>query len=177
MQIILRVSGPIPGDFCHGLLGQGFNANISGTVTDPTGAVIPHADLTLTSVATNEMRKFTTGTDGLFRFSNLQQGAYELHVPAPGFRDFVQRGIAVNLNESVRVDVTLELGTAQQTIEVSANASPLNFGNAEVKGAVTSRSLQELPLIVSGNQRAAASFVVLMPGVTTGGGQTRLMRG
>jgi hypothetical protein len=149
---------------------QSFNASISGLVTDPSSAVIPAVELSLRSVGTGATLKFTTGSDGLYHFGNLTQGAYDLTASAKGFRDFLQRGIAVNLNESVRVDVKMELGTAVQRVEVSANASPLNFENAEVKGAITTESLANLPLVLSGNQRSAAGFIILMPGITTGGG-------
>lgn len=149
---------------------QSFTGSISGTVTDPSGAVVPSAELTLTSVATGAVRKSTTGPDGLYLFGNLQQGAYELQVTAKGFRDFVQGGIAVSVNEWVRVDVKLEVGIATQTIEVTALASPLNFENAEVKQAISPEVLAGLPLPVQGNTRSAANFIVLVPGVTTGGG-------
>lgn len=151
------------------LRAQSFNASINGTVTDPSGAVIPNVELTLTAVATGATAKVTTGADGLYRFPNLSAGAYELKASAQGFRDFIQRGIALSINESVRVDVRLELGTAVQTVEVTANASPLNFESAELKQAITPQTLRELPLIVGGAVRSAASFAILMPGVTTGG--------
>ena len=149
---------------------QNNNATISGTVTDPSGAIVPNAQVELRSDTTAWKGMVTTGADGLFRFLNLQQGAYELHVSLKGFSDFVQRGIALNLNESVNVPVTLQVGSATQTIEVTANASPLNVENGEVKGVVAPTQLSELPLIVAGNQRAASSFVILMPGVSSGGG-------
>jgi hypothetical protein len=149
---------------------QSFNATISGAVSDPTGATIPNATVTLRAVATGTVLKTTTGPDGLYRFPNLQQGAYELSVAAAGFRDYVQRGIAVNINESVRVDVNLLLGTSVQTLEVAANASPLNYETPELKQAITTENIENLPLLISGSIRSAAQFVVLMPGVTTGAG-------
>jgi hypothetical protein len=149
---------------------QSFNASITGTVADQSGAAVPGAQLTLTALATSAVSNASSGPDGLFRFPNLQAGAYELKASAQGFQDFVQRGIAVNINETVAVNVKLALGTSRQTVEVLANASPLNYENAEVKQAMTPQSIADLPLIVGGNQRSAASFAILMPGVTTGGG-------
>jgi len=149
---------------------QSFNASITGTVSDPTGAAVPGAELTVTAVATGVAKQTTSGPDGLFSFPNLQQGAYELMVAAKGFQVVIQRGITVNINETVAVNVKLALGTAVQTVEVNANASPLNFENAEVKQAMTPQSIGDLPLIVGGNQRSAAAFAILMPGVSTGGG-------
>ncbi len=86
---------------------QNLNASISGTVTDPTGAVVPKAELSLTGVATGVATKVTTGPDGLFSFPNLQPGAYSLKASAQGFRDFLQSGITLNVNQKVRVDVRL----------------------------------------------------------------------
>lgn len=149
---------------------QSINASISGTLSDPSGAVVPNAELTLTAVGTGAVAKVATGPDGLYSFPNLPPGLYELKATAQGFRDFVQKGIEVAMNAVLRVDVRLELGAAVQTVEVTAAASPLNFETAEVKGGVTPATLQELPLLVAGTVRSSASFAILMPGVTTGGG-------
>lgn len=148
---------------------QSFNAAINGIVTDPSGAVITTAELALTSVATGAVRRTKTGDAGLYSFPNLQPGIYDLKTSASGFRDFVQRGIAVSMNASVRLDAKLELGAAAQVVEVSGGASPLNFENAELKQTITPDVIRELPLLVSGSIRSAASFITLMPGVSTGG--------
>src|SRR5207302_2494388 len=129
---------------------QSLNASISGSVTDPSGAAVPGAELTLKYVGTEAEGRVPSGSDGLFTLPNLRQGSYELKVSARGFRDFVQRGILVNLNEKLRIDVKLELGAEKQTIEVTADASALNFESGEVKGAVAPQTLEELPLIVGG---------------------------
>jgi carboxypeptidase family protein len=161
--VVLAVSLPVAG------WSQSFNATISGSVTDPSGASVPDVELTLTAVDTGAVAKTNTGPDGLFAFPNLQRGAYELKASAKGFRDFVQRGIALSINDSVRLDIKLELGAETQTVEVLADASPLNFDNGELKGAITPESIQALPLLVSGAVRSSASFIILQPGVNTGG--------
>src|SRR4030095_4315503 len=89
--------------------GQSFNASISGTVTDQTGATVPDVDLTLRAVSTGAVAKATTGQDGLFAFPTLPRGSYALKATAKGFRDFVQRGIALSINDSARLDIKLEL--------------------------------------------------------------------
>ena len=111
--------------------GQSFTGSISGTVTDPTGAVIPEAELTLTSVGTGTQVKFKTGADGNYLFGNLKQGTFDVKVSAAGFRDYVQSGITININQSATLNVKLEVGSADQRIEVNANVSALNFQNAE----------------------------------------------
>jgi Carboxypeptidase regulatory-like domain/TonB dependent receptor len=152
------------------VLAQSFNSTINGSVSDPSGAVVPDVELTLTSVATGAVARARTGPDGLFTFPNLQLGEYELKASAKGFRDYVQRGITVLANQVARVEVKLELGAETQTVEVLENASALNFDNAEVKGAISPETIQELPLLVSGITRSAVAFAKLLPGVSEGGG-------
>src|SRR5436309_8947932 len=77
---------------------QNFNASVTGTVKDSSGAVIPNAEVSLKSLATGAVSKITTNESGLFRFPNLQAGASELTVSARGFRDFVQRGMSWSIN-------------------------------------------------------------------------------
>lgn len=150
--------------------GQSINSSISGLVSDPSGAVVPNASCTLKALGTEAIVKVATGSDGRYRFGNLQQGAYNLEVTAQGFQTYVQNGISLNLNEVVTANITLTVGTAVQKVEVTANASPLNFEDATHKGEITPETLSELPLAVSGNSRSAASFVILQPGVNTGEG-------
>ena len=123
---------------------QNINASVGGTVTDPSGAVIPNAGVTLKSLATGTVSKGTTNESGLFRFPNLQAGAYELTVSAAGFRDFVQRGISLSINDTVNIKVPLEVGQAEQAIEVTADVSPLNTENAELKQAITPDTLEHV---------------------------------
>jgi len=149
---------------------QSFNATISGRVEDPSGALVPDVELTLTSVATGATAKTRTGADGIFSFPNLQSGEYELRASAKSFRDFVQKGITVLSNQVSRIQIKLEVGAEAQTIEVNENVSALNFDTAEVKGAISPDTLQELPLIVGGITRSAVAFVKLLPGVVEAGG-------
>ncbi|PYV10901.1 MAG: hypothetical protein DMG23_06045 [Acidobacteria bacterium] len=138
-------------------------------VMDPSGAAIPNAEVTLTSIATGSVSKFSTGPDGLYSFLNLPSGGYELKASAHGFRDYVQKGITVYINTVARVDIKLDLGTAIQTVEVSANATLLSTESPTRQEGITPDTIQELPLIVSERPRSAASFAILMPGVSTGG--------
>ncbi len=149
---------------------QNTNATITGTVTDPTGAAVPNAALTLTSVATSTVSKTKSGQDGLYSFPNLRPGIYELRASAQGFKEYTQTGIELGMNALVRQDIGLQLGTTVQTVEVTANVSLLNTTNAEQKGSISPEVLQNLPIEVLGTVRSAANFAILMPGVTTGSG-------
>src|SRR5207247_8609418 len=83
---------------------------------------------------------------------------------------YVTSGSALHSNERGKQSVTLQVGSAIQTLEVRANASPLNFEDATHKGEITPQILSQLPLAVSGNSRSATSFVILLPGVNTAAG-------
>jgi Carboxypeptidase regulatory-like domain len=152
------------------LRAQSANASLSGVVRDPTGAVVPKAHLTLIASATGTGRPVDTGSDGIYRFSNLQPAVYSLKVIAPGFNAFTQEGIVLALNEAATLDVTLSVGATTETVQVNAAASPINHEDASHKGEISPDVLKDLPLNVSGSSRSAASFVVLLPGVNTGAG-------
>src|SRR5580700_2964369 len=117
--------------FCALLSGvlraQGTRASISGIVQDPTGAAVPGAELNLRSLSTSTVARATSGPDGFYTFPDLVADSYELAVTAKGFHEYIQRGISVNLDQQVRIGVSLELGATAEVIEVTANASPLNF--------------------------------------------------
>lgn len=154
------------------LLAQNSNATIAGTVTDQTSAMVPGAQLTLTLGTSGTVRTATSGSDGNFSFPNLPEGTYQLQCTAQGFETFVQQGLTLHLNENANVPIALKLGAASQKVEVSANASPLNFQNAVVQQGISTQEITALPLEVAGAQRSAANFLVIMPGVNTiGGGQ------
>ena len=87
--------------------GQSLNSSISGTVTDASGAVVPGAELTLTSVQRQMSNKSTSGSDGLYSFPNLVPGNYELKVVAKGFKPTIQKGLSVTVSQLARVDVRL----------------------------------------------------------------------
>ena len=150
------------------LRSQSSNASISGVVTDSSNATVAGAELNLQSLDSAAVSKATSGEAGLFSFPNLPAGNYQLRVSAKGFKDFVQTGIVLHLNDSVSLPVSMQVGSASQTIEVNANASPLNFENGEVKGTLAKQEILALPLQVAGGQRSAAGFVTLLPGVNTG---------
>src|ERR1700728_85324 len=83
---------------------QGTRATITGTVKDPSGAAVPGADLTLRSLGTSTVVKAASGPDGSYTLPGLVVGGYDLTVAAKGFREYIQRGISVDLDQEVRVD-------------------------------------------------------------------------
>src|SRR4051794_23124409 len=150
---------------------QSQNSSLAGTVTDASGAVVPNADLTITSLQRQFTQNVKTGSDGRYTFPNLEPGSYEITVKAPGFKPTTQRGIALAVNQIGRFDVRLEVGSDVTTVDVvDVAASQLNFENASRAEGVNPETINQLPLIVSGGPRNSAQFLVLLPGVTTGNG-------
>ena len=91
--------------FASGVLafGQGTRASINGAVRDTSGAVVPDAKLNLRSVSTTAVFSVTSAAEGLYDFPNLVAGVYELSVTAKGFREYIQKGITVNLDQQLRL--------------------------------------------------------------------------
>lgn len=120
---------------------------------------------------TRQSQKTTdSNEDGYYTIGLLQEGNYRISVAVQGFKPIERSGIKLDAHQTARLDFVLEVGEVTQTIDVDADAAPLNFDNAEIKGTVTPDTIEQLPLLVSGRQRSAAGFVILMPGVSTGGG-------
>src|SRR5579871_3465860 len=97
---------------------------IVGKVTDPSGAMVSGATVALTSEATGVRRNATTGASGNYAFGGLPFGSYDLVAEAKGFRKLEQKGIRVYVGESLTLDLALEIGSVDQTVEVTA-ATPL----------------------------------------------------
>jgi hypothetical protein len=154
--------------FAGWLCAQTSNANLNGTVTDPSGASIAGAELTLTNAATGFSAKFTSDDRGEYSFRNLTPGTYELTVSKSGFQGYDQKDLVITLNQTARQDVTLKVGSQTETISVTAGSSQINFENATVQGGIDPNTLKSLPLVVEGKLRSSAGLVTLLPGVTTG---------
>ncbi|MBZ5654847.1 MAG: carboxypeptidase regulatory-like domain-containing protein [Acidobacteriia bacterium] len=149
---------------------QSNNASIVGDITDPNGAVIQGAKVILESKDTKETSTFVSDANGLYSFRNVVPGTYQLTVTAQGFGDYVQDGILVRVGYPIRQNIQLKLATATQRVEVSADASPLNYENAELRGSIDPQVIQEVPLLVAGSMRSAANFASILPGVVRGSG-------
>src|SRR5438105_4307142 len=104
------------------LLAQGGTAQISGTVSDASGAVLPGAEITATQTGTGVTRNAVSNETGSFVLPNLAIGPYKLEATLPGFRTFVQTGIVLQVNSSVVINPALQVGQLTEAIEVQANA-------------------------------------------------------
>src|SRR5581483_12317872 len=108
--------------------------------------------------------------NGYYSFRNVLPGTYELTITASGFGAYTQDGILVRVGYPIRQDVQLKLESTTQTVDVSVDASPLNFENAELRGSIDPQVIQDVPLLVSGSMRSAANFASILPGVVRGRG-------
>src|SRR5260370_4030053 len=148
--------------------GQSTNATLTGTVTDPSGAAVAGAELTLTNSATKLSVNFVSGENGEYSFRSLVPGTYELKVAKGGFVTYLQKDIILTINASVRIDAAMKMGEQTQTVEVIGDTSLINYDNGTVQGGLEPETLNSLPLAVSnGAQRTSAILATLLPGTTT----------
>lgn len=146
------------------VLGQTFGT-ITGVATDPTGAVVPNAKVTVTNTATNVSRNTVTNNEGIYAFPSLVPGPYEVRIEAAGFRTATTK-LELQVQQTARVDFKLEVGSTTETIEVSAAAALLATDNATVGSVIEERRIVELPL----NGRNYLQLVALSPNVSYGFG-------
>ncbi|MGH9453419.1 MAG: carboxypeptidase regulatory-like domain-containing protein, partial [Terriglobia bacterium] len=137
-------------------------ANISGTVNDSSGAVIPGALLTLRSADTGFVRTATTNAAGVYAMRDIQPGTYTLQVAKQGFETAQQAQFKLFVNQSTTFDFTLRLGTEVQSVNVVASAAQLETTSAELGQAINTTQVNDLPL----NGRNFTELLDLTPGVS-----------
>lgn len=148
------------------LWSQQSRGTITGTVTEPSGAVVPDVQVTAVHQATGVKTPARTTSVGQYTISGLPIGVYDLVFEAPGFAKLVQRSVELGVAEVRRVDVTLQLGTLAQAIEVTATVSRLQTDAADVATSLQSSSFVDLPLAIGGGGRTLESLVYkIVPGV------------
>ena len=121
-------------------------ATLSGVVADPSGALVPAATVTLTSSEKGITRQFITAADGRYSFIQLPPSTYVLSVSAKGFETYKQAGIALNPADTDTQNVALVVGSENQSITVTADASQLNTDNSNVATNLSASTIEELPL-------------------------------
>src|SRR5579871_4871147 len=133
---------------------------IAGTVLDPSGASIVGARIIVTNTGTGFTREGTTGSDGGFVFPLLPVGIYNLTVDSSGFRRYEQTGIEVKTDQSSTVAVSMQIGAANESVTVEANAEMVQTRSGALSQVIGQQKIIELPL----NGRNAAALVLLAPG-------------
>ena len=147
---------------------QSFAGSVAGRVLDESGAVVGGAELVLRNVSTGIETRRTSGDDGEYAFRNLVPGTYELRATHTGFQQATHTNIEVTMNANLRLDVTLPVAGTAETLTVEAETT-LKYESGAHEDGIAPDTLKQLPLLVSGTVRSSAAFVILAPGVTTGG--------
>ncbi len=146
---------------------------VLGTVTDPSGAVVPNVAVTLTSHQTGESRQLTTGTSGDFRFNSVPAGTYMVTAKAPSFSTTTVDPVTVTVDMETRTDIAMKVGSVTQTVNVTGAAPLLQTDTAAIGSAIEQRTMLELPL----SGRDFFSLVALIPGATKVPGGSSVMDG
>ncbi|HXY40487.1 MAG TPA: carboxypeptidase regulatory-like domain-containing protein [Vicinamibacteria bacterium] len=155
------------------VLAQQFTATIRGTVTDPTGAVIAAAKVTVKGEATGLTRTATTNSAGIYSFPDLPVGTYSVTIDFAGFRTASTTNIVLNVADVREVNVQMQTGPITEQVSVQSDALAVKTVGGEVAGLVTGEQVRELPL----NGRNFLQLATLMPGVSPGDGFNTKDRG
>lgn len=145
------------------LLSAQATTSLSGTVIDPTGAVIPNAALTLANEDTAALRETTSDSEGRYSFQQLQPGRYRITAKAQGFNEVVVNDIRLLVSSPATIPITFEkLGAVATTVTVSSEAAQVNTSDASIGNAIGDKPITQLPF----EARNVVGLLSLQPGVT-----------
>src|ERR1700716_2422368 len=138
--------------------------NLSGTITDPSGRLVPQAQVSIENVSTGITTAVSTNSDGYYTAANLLPGEYQITVSAKGFATEVRKGVSLTVGARQVVDLTLQVGSAAKTVvEVTTEAPAVQLASSDISAVVTATTVRELPL----NGRSWTDLAALQPGVET----------
>jgi hypothetical protein len=149
-------------------LGQN-TGTISGTVQDQSGAVVAGANVKAQNPATNFSRETTSATNGFYRFDQLPVGTYTISVEAAGFKKSVTPSVALSVNDSLTLDMKLEVGQVSEIVTVSEAPSAVNTETSVLGRTVDNRTLNDLPILSGANGRNPLALAPLQAGVMPAG--------
>jgi hypothetical protein len=144
---------------------QTTRATLTGTVTDPNGAVVPGAIVNATNIATNISSGTKTNPVGTYTFTALPPGEYTVAVEVPGFKRSLQTGIVLQIAETSRLDIPLEVGAVTEEVSVVSNAPLVRSTSSEQGQVIDYKQIQSLPL----NGRLFQQLITLTPGAIPAG--------
>lgn len=149
--------------------GQSTTGSVSGSVSDPSGAVVTGATIMLVNSATGAERSTESGEAGTFVFQALQPGTYTISVEAKGFRRAVLREIVVSVSSTAEVAIPLEIGPAGETVTVTASQEVINTSSPTLTSVINTRQVADLPL----GGRNPLELAALQAGIAVVGNNTR----
>jgi hypothetical protein len=138
---------------------QSDRGTITGTVADPAGAVVANAAIQGKNVETGVVYPAATSSTGNYTLVQLPVGTYEITVSVPGFKKYTRTGLEVQVAQTIRIDIPLEVGSASESVTVSAEASLLKTESGELSHNVNVRQLDELPLLGIGGSAAGTQGI------------------
>jgi hypothetical protein len=172
-ELLVRLS-LLAAVFAIQLLAQGDRGVITGTVTDPSGATVPNAVIVVIQNGTNASYKVTTSSAGAYTVPSLPIGSYQVRVNVSGFKPRITDNVTVNPGGETRLDIKLEVGTSQQTVEVMANAQTIQTENAKVSTSVSETMVDALPVEVNGTSRSPFDLAADAAGEVNASGTFRI---
>src|SRR5207245_206027 len=140
--------------------GQAVFGSIFGTVTDPSGAAVPNAKVTVTTIAKGTSVETATNGDGNYSVTHLIPDVYNIKVEGAGFKSFEATNIVVSADSAARVDGVFQVGGSTETVEVTAETPQLKTDRSDVASTFSERTVQSLPVY----GRNFTSFQLLTPG-------------
>jgi hypothetical protein len=135
--------------------------SILGEVHDPSGAAVPGAHISVTNTQTNLTQETVSGSDGSYKFLALPAGTYKLVAKGAGFEQFTATDIVVKVNDQLRIDINMKVGSVQEEISISANALQVETQNTQLGDVIDSKKILALPL----NGRSYVDLLGLQAGV------------
>lgn len=143
-------------------MAQTNRGGISGSVSDKNGGVIPGAIVTITNIGTNQSQKLTTSGDGAFGATSLEPVIYRITVEAPGFKKALLENVKVDTASTATVNVVLEAGAVETTVNITAETPLLNTANGTASQTITERQIQDVPLF----NRSVLDLALTAPNVS-----------
>src|SRR5258708_38661364 len=128
------------------LVAQGTSGRIIGRVADPTGAVLAGVKVTLVNEATNVSRDVLTKGNGDYDFVEVPVGTYRLEFDLKGFKKNVRRGAALDVNQVITLNMTMQVGATQEVVDVTSEAPLVETTSTQLGAVVGDRAVSELPL-------------------------------
>src|SRR5690348_15425646 len=147
---------------------QSDRGTITGTISDPAGAVIANAAVEARNTETGATYPVEATSTGNYTIVQLPAGTYELSVSVPGFKKFIRQGLIVQAAQAIRVDAALEVGNATESVTVEAAAPLLKTESGELSNTIATQTMNTLPLLSIGSNssgiRNPFNVVALLPG-------------
>src|SRR5258708_6202646 len=138
-------------------------ATIVGTVTDPSGSVIPNVTITVTQISTGQIRSLKANDAGQYVAPDLNIGNYTVRAEASGFKGAEKKDIVLNVNDRTRIDFVMQVGSVQESVTVEANAVRVQSESGEVSDVITGQQVTQLAT----NGRSMYTLSALTPGASS----------